>query len=446
MDKNKFTVEKVQISEDEVLLKRFFDGNDLLEENIIVVDSIMGSGKTSWAIDKMKSVGEKYIYITPYLDEIQRVKSSLEGKRYLYEPTNNNNFGAKKYDFYKFVQGGVDIVSTHSLFTTCDIEILQHIKKHNYTLVLDEVMNVVEIMDISKSDFEMLLQTESICISSDGKVQWLKDNYNGSFDWIKKYALAGQLYKHPSNDTQKVALLVWQFPFEVFKYFKEVYILTYLFDGQIQKYYFDFHNLSYSYKQVQKIDGKYELIDYDKQHEYEEIRNYKKMINIYNGNLNCIGDSWYSLSLNYFKSNKNSANIIQLKKNAENYIQHIVKGKAEFNMWTTFKEFGNKIKGKGYAKGFISLNARATNQYANKRNLIYLCNRFLPTYIESYFRDMGAEIDQELWALSELVQWIWRSGIRNNESINIYIPSARMRILLGQWLNCEKVGKASNIA
>lgn len=34
------------------------------------------------------------------------------------------------------------------------------------------------------------------------------------------------------------------------------------------------------------------------------------------------------------------------------------------------------------------------------------------------------------YALSEMIQWIFRSRIRNNESINIYIPSSRMRNLL----------------
>ena len=35
---------------------------------IKVVDSIMGSGKTSWAIDRMNyNDNKKYVYITPYL-------------------------------------------------------------------------------------------------------------------------------------------------------------------------------------------------------------------------------------------------------------------------------------------------------------------------------------------------------------------------------------------
>lgn len=39
-------------------------------------------------------------------------------------------------------------------------------------------------------------------------------------------------------------VLLWEFPIDIFRYFKEVYILTYLFDGQIQKYFFDFYDVN----------------------------------------------------------------------------------------------------------------------------------------------------------------------------------------------------------
>ena len=33
-----------------------------------------------------------------------------------------------------------------------------------------------------------------------------------------------------------------------------------------------------------------------------------------------------------------------------------------------------------------------------------------------------------------MIQWIWRSRIRNDQDINIYIPSVRMRNLLNSWI------------
>lgn len=44
-------------------------------------------------------------------------------------------------------------------------------------------------------------------------------------------------------------------------------------------------------------------------------------------------------------------------------------------------------------------------------------------------------MDVKRWALSEMIQWIWRSAIRDGEDIYIYIPSERMRNLLSDWID-----------
>ena len=46
-------------------------------------------------------------------------------------------------------------------------------------------------------------------------------------------------------------------------------------------------------------------------------------------------------------------------------------------------------------------------------------------------------VDVEVYAISEMVHFLWRSALRNNEDISLYIPSRRMRILLQKWLNNE---------
>ena len=49
-----------------------------MKSNITVVDSIMGSGKTSFFLKYMKErPNEKFMYITPYLDEVKRVKDEV---------------------------------------------------------------------------------------------------------------------------------------------------------------------------------------------------------------------------------------------------------------------------------------------------------------------------------------------------------------------------------
>jgi len=61
-------------------------------------------------------------------------------------------------------------------------------------------------------------------------------------------------------------------------------------------------------------------------------------------------------------------------------------------------------------------------------------NVFLSPIITKYFKKYDIDIDEEKYALSEFIQWIWRSQIRNNKDIDIYIPSIRMRRLLINYL------------
>ena len=124
-----------------------------------------------------------------------------------------------------------------------------------------------------------------------------------------------------------------------------------------------------------------------------------------------------------------------MKNNILNYFKNKLKSKSKYNAWTTFKSSKSKLSGEGYTNGFISINSRATNEYGHKNALAYCANIFLNPILKQFFVDRGINVKEDNYALSELIQWIWRSAIRNNEDIDIYIPSSRMRNLLIEWLN-----------
>ena len=66
--------------------------------------------------------------------------------------------------------------------------------------------------------------------------------------------------------------------------------------------------------------------------------------------------------------------------------------------------------------------------------MAYLCNTFYHPIIKAYFESMGVPVYEDLYALSQMVQWIWRSRVREQEPISVFIPSERMRGLLKRWL------------
>ena len=67
--------------------------------------------------------------------------------------------------------------------------------------------------------------------------------------------------------------------------------------------------------------------------------------------------------------------------------------------------------------------------------MAYTVNRFLNPLVTQFFKLAGVEIDEDAYALSEMLQFIWRSAIRDGRPITIYIPSFRMRRLLEKWID-----------
>lgn len=394
--------------------------------NITIIDAPCGYGKTSWAIEYMNdNEFERFIYITPYLDEVSRIKNDVD--RTFKEPNVKRGKGSKRNDFYNLLTNGEDIATTHSLFKGVDKNVKDEIKEKEYILILDEVMDVVEQINISKDDINILIERNIIKVNEEGKVYWIDDKYRGEFIKYKKSISNGDVYLHNG------AMILWTFPCDIFNSFKEVYILTYMFKGQIQAYYYDLNKLKYEYKSVENIDNKYKLTSYKK----INGEKYKDLITIYNGKLNEVGKG-NSLTKSWYMQASKKVAMRKLKDCTYNYFNNIINDKSDYNMWTTFKDYKNECKGNRYTKGFVECNVRATNEYKHKTNLAYLINRYYNPMIEQFFTQRKVSIDRDTYALSELIQWMFRSAIRENKPINIYIPSERMRRLLQEWLGINQ--------
>ena len=208
-----------------------------------------------------------------------------------------------------------------------------------------------------------------------------------------------------------------------------MYLLTYMFDCQVQKYYFDMYNVKYKYWYIKD----FHLTEEVQQYNERAIKNLIKIC--YIEKLNSIGSTKGALSLAWFERNKNDRIIIQLKNNIYNFFRNVVNLPSNKVLWTTFKTSKEEMKGKGFAKSFVSLNIRATNQYSDRIAIAYAANRYLNPLIKNYFSNNGIKVNDNRYALSELIQFIFRSAVRNNKEILIYIPSKRMRKLLQEWID-----------
>lgn len=397
--------------------------------SIKICDSIMGSGKTCAAIRYMNENDGNFVYLTPYLDEVDRIKKNCSKKNFV-SPENRGH--GKLSDLHNQLGQKTNIASTHALFSYYNEDTATLISEGEYTLILDEVFNVLEPMNINESDINALLKSGLACIEEDGRhIKWLEESYDGTkFADVKSKATANNLVCY------KGMMTFWSFPVEIFKAFKEVIVLTYMFEAQIQSYYYEMNNIDFEKIGIDRDDRGYKFGD--RAYYPDSVFTLKDKIHILDKKkINFIGESKFALSSSWYSRNqifKEKPLFVQLKKNVYNYYRNIVPGGSSERMWTTFKEYVQYLKDDGYASGFVSCNARATNEYRNRNVLAYLINIYYNPVLKNYFSDHGVKVREDEYALSEMIQWIWRSAIRDGKEIWIYIPSSRMRKLLEDWL------------
>ncbi len=118
------------------------------------------------------------------------------------------------------------------------------------------------------------------------------------------------------------------------------------------------------------------------------------------------------------------------------------KAKAGEIFWTTYKDCEKKMAGDGYRKGvskdlpaFLPCNIRATNMYRNYSLCMYTINLFKNPVEVNYLASQGVKVDEDTFALSEAIQFIFRGCIRKGEPMRLLVLSKRVRKLLGDWVN-----------
>lgn len=405
-------------------------GKGGLAIEVYVVDELMGRGKTSAMISFMNQAENdtRFLYITPYLTEVERIITACP-KRQFAQP---EAYGTKLTGIKYLLERGENIVSTHKLFSLFDQEIIDLVGKNQYVLVLDEVMSVVETLPISSHDLENIL--EKYTYTDDrSMLRWHTTGYRGRFEAYKL------LCDNDCIGIYNQKAILWLFPVRVFQAFRQVYILTYLFDAQIQKYYYRYYGIPYQRLYVQQNDcGEYTL---SKIAALARGSSFGSLIQICESkSINGIGEEEHALSKSWYDRNSERTEMTQLKNNTVNFFRNMTKTKSSFNLWTTYKDYRSQVSGRGYTKGFLSSNTRATNAYKNRTAVAYLVNRYLNPYIKNFFLANGVEVDEDQFALSEMLQFIWRSAIREGRAVSIYVPSSRIRGLLKQWIQDNEKG------
>jgi hypothetical protein len=413
---------------------------------ITVIDAIMGSGKTTYMTHLMnklhtEAIGHsfadpshqapRFLCVTPILTEVERVKKACPDLDFR-DPKPIK--GKKLNHLSELISGGANICTTHALFRMLNKEVYAKLTDQNYTLVIDEVLDCVEpYKRLSLSDRTMLFNTNKLYVEPvTNRLRWNHNEgvYSGKFEELRNLCDNGNLILF--NNT-----VLWEFPADFLHCFKHVYILTYLFNGSPMSAHLRANGLSYELMTLTS-DGQLVSQEDDKSKaETKAKERLSKLIAVYDGSANASGEpkgKEYPFSSGWYERQK-PEDFTKLKANLENWFKKVAKTPSRHNAWTAFTKGKTALKGERYAKGFIPCNAKGTNDHIERRSLAYLCNVFYNPVIKAYFQDRGIEVDEGTYALSEMIQWVWRSQIRRYDPITVFIPSERMRSLFLDWLD-----------
>ena len=248
-------------------------------------------------------------------------------------------------------------------------------------------------------------------------------------------------------ETGKHSTVLWVVPPKLFRAFHDVTILTFNFRGQQLYYYMKSEKIPFRYIGVGK-DGEtnedYYFTDNPEEYHYPEyLDNIKAKVHVFENDrmrgLKYFGRDRYALSMNWYTKPKNVELVFGMLnsffKNSTRWLTD--EHSADKRLWSVYKDNLGSFARQGARmskKNFLSYSIRAVNDYSDRTLLAYAVNVF-PNVTETiYWSNRGYTLDDDLFALNHMIQWIWRSAIRNGEEIWVLVPSNRMRDLLKDWL------------
>lgn len=152
--------------------------------------------------------------------------------------------------------------------------------------------------------------------------------------------------------------------------------------------------------------------------------------------LNKIGDDNFALSKTKLLNNPSDLEV--LRKHLKNFFANKTNNPTvKERVWTTYSEISWSVIGDKNDKSTYYRDSIQTRDLSKCTCIAYLENYFMTPDHKNLWKNTGIEFDEDMYALNEMLQFIWRSAIRNQEPINLYIPSKRMRNLFKRWLNDE---------
>ena len=396
---------------------------------ITIKDYPCGSGKTT-AMLKSFNKQEKYLVITPYLSEVERVIEHSVGVEFVQPSTEDSTHLTKLDSLRELLLTGCNIVTTHSLHERL-VPLAEEGLLSDYNIIIDEVPDIVEqVAAKSKTSIkEFYLDGGYIEVEENGLVsatdKWrqqrdeVSDTLN---DKILTFAESGCLYLLGEH------MFIWAMPRTLLTAGKSAIIMTYKSEGSVLTHYLKKLSVPYVIESSQQKEDAFRRqaldlitikdmgdisklrLSYSRQGEGMRSKNYCSKIN----------NALKNLKYRELKEVELSDVLLTCRK------EGWIKAEDKAGVFSVGSRMFNGVN-------WISNTTRGTNDYSHCSHLIYLYDKHLNKDVARWLCDETACFN-DAYALTELIQWVWRSRIRKGDPITLYLPSPRMKSIFIDWL------------
>ena len=413
-----------------------------MTSKIEVLDALMGTGKTTAIINWMKDNPQnKYLYVSPMLAEVEeRIPCECASLEFVFPTTENHK--TKSAHLLELLGEGCNISFTHSLFQDLTKRHLELIRKEGYVLVIDEEVGLIEPYSgvYKKGDITSLETAEHIEVdeSNLGIVRWKWEDMeeDTAYSKLKRLCDLEMLYC-AKRDRE---MMVTQLPLALVESARRTIILTYLFEGSIMESFIKLRGVTIEpFREVKLLKDPVQV-----KREAKQLINLCTTPTISKLTKNfTLSSGWYSTSATKEQLSQLGTAIFSAyrKYPKEDIILTMPKDSTSKRIGKTSKvnpRYGSH-KSINADSCFLYCSCRATNEYAHKKVAIHAYNRYVNVPVKAYLQDYGSAIgavpSEDQYALSEMLQWLWRTQIRNDLPIDVYVLSRRMYKLLADWLS-----------
>lgn len=408
--------------------------------NTSIIDRPCGSGKSTEIIKSFKT-DRRYLVVVPTLDEINNrylpETDRLYGEGFFKTPSIDEK--STKYDHIEeLLIEGQNIVTTHALYMDIVLLSRQGLLK-DYNIIIDEVLQVVSQFSAGpkpKTWKEIYLGKYA---ELDGnrvlvKQEW-EENVEEMDDALSmrtfKAAIAGCLYLVNGS------FWIWALPKDLFSQCKSVTVYTYKADGSLMLPYLSRLGLEVNHQTDPILEAEWKKRCREKV-EVVDIASLAK-IKLTDSSQEKISQS--SLAAKKISTALSSLRRRQLKDVPLENILITCKKRMWYRSAKGPKETRRPQSGPLSSKSdlfrgtnWIANTTRGTNDYKHCTHLIYLYDQFpAPALVQWLEMDEAYQAVAERYALTELIQWLFRSAIRDNNPVTLYLPSERMRKIFDNW-------------